>query len=218
VDLRTLKFEILAATSDTNRVHKYALIGRGSDRGDLERRLSVTFEPSVREAADLAFQELKAAGLIRSTYSDLIDPDAWVAITEAGRTALARRCLDALDEALQRIGVHLVELRDGAWAAIASSRPDSLRQAAHSARELVEQTLKLGAPDDTVRTMPDFQSTAGRSEISRRQRLRCLMSARGSLSDADLNVAEKACELVLAVDKRLQGYAHARETPTVADV
>src|SRR5207302_6801679 len=115
MNIRGLEFEILSALASTAKAHKFALIGRGSDIGDLERRLGFAFDPENREAADVAFQELRAAGLIRCTYSDLIDPESWVAITDSGRVALARRCLDALDEALVMISPTLVEFRDGAW-------------------------------------------------------------------------------------------------------
>lgn len=41
---------------------------------------------------------------------------------------------------------------------------------------------------------------------------------RTTLSEADLNVATKADELVLAVDKKLQALAHGRKSPPVRDV
>jgi hypothetical protein len=41
---------------------------------------------------------------------------------------------------------------------------------------------------------------------------------RANLSEADLNVAMKADELVLAVDKKLQALAHGRKSPSVRDV
>ncbi len=220
MNVRAAKFEILATLASVRHAHKFTLIGRGSDQGDLERRLGVTFAPDDRECADVAFQELRAAGLIRCTYSDLVDPEAWVAITNLGRSALEERCLDALDKALLAISATLVELRDGAWAAIASARPDSLRQAAHSARELVDQTLKSGAPDDVVRSMPGYKPDASsRSGVTRRHRLQCLMTATcGRISESDLKVAEKACDLVIAVDDRLMALAHARDIPDVSDV
>lgn len=220
MNVRAAKFEILSALASMRHAHKFTLIGRGSDRGDLERRLNVTFGPEDRERADIALEELRAAGLIRCTYSDLVDPEAWVAITDSGRVALERRCLDPLDQALFSISPTLVELRDGAWAAIASARPDSLRQAAHSARELVDQALKSGAPDDVIRSMPGFKPDASsRSGITRRHRLQFLMTVRrGRISESDLKVAEKACDLVLAVDDRLKALAHSRDIPEVSDV
>ena len=216
--VRALKFGILEAISSGRREHKFNIIGKGYGPGALESRLAILFDPEQRHMAVVAFDELQHAGFIRPTYSDLVDPEAWVEITEAGRRALERRALDALDVALTRIAAHLVELREGAWVAVAASHPDSLRQAAHSARELVEQVLKIGAPDDAVRGMPGFTSDASsRSGITRRHRLRYLMLLnRGAASDSELKVAEQACDLALATDERLQALAHSRE-PIVAD-
>jgi hypothetical protein len=41
---------------------------------------------------------------------------------------------------------------------------------------------------------------------------------RANLSEADLDVATKADELVLAVDKKLQALAHGRKSLSVRDV
>ncbi|MBI3779833.1 MAG: hypothetical protein HY278_02050 [candidate division NC10 bacterium] len=220
ITVRSLKFAIMEALASTRKSHKFNLIGRASLQGDLERRLRTVFEPAHREMADIAFQELKSASLIRSTYDDLIDPDSWVEITEAGRIALARRSLDALDEALAKISPTLVELRDGAWSAVASGRPDSLRQASHSARELIDQTLKEGVPDGAVRHMPGFiDDPNSRTGITRRHRLRYLIGVhQDAVSESDLKVAEEACDLVLAADARLTALAHSRTAPTVSDV
>jgi hypothetical protein len=186
--------------------------GRGEQRGDLERHLSIAFNASDRQRADSAFGQLLNDGLIASTYTDLVDPTNWVEITEAGRDALRRGALDSLDEALRTISPHLVEAREGAWAAVASNRPDAARQAAHSARELIEQTLKEGAPDDTVRSASWFRPDGtSKSGVTRRQRLRYLMEKhRGETSDTDLTESEAAAELVFACDARLQSLSHAR--------
>lgn len=58
------------------------LIGRPLT-GGLEYHLNRRFETEDRVQADRAFEELKAEGLIRPTYADLVDPENWVEITEA---------------------------------------------------------------------------------------------------------------------------------------
>lgn len=168
----------------------------------------------------IAFNELEQADLIRPTYTDLVDPEAWVDITDAGRHALEQRHLDGLDAALDAVAPNLVEIRAGAWAAVVSGRPDALRQAAHSARELIDQTLKTGAPDDAITALPWYSpnrtSTTG---VTRRHRLRYLMETRrGATSDAELRVAEQACKLVLETDDRLKAIAHSRDAVAVSDV
>ena len=218
--VRTLKFAILRALAGTRHQHKFNLLGKGSDQGDLERQLGIRFERAERHLADIAFRELETAELIRPTYDDLISPGLWVEITDAGRHALERQALDPLDEALHRISPNLVELRAGAWAAVTSARTDSLRQASHSARELIDQALKEGAPDEAVRRMPGFsEDKDSRSGLTRRHRLRYLMNGySGAVSESRLRVAEEACDLVLATNDRLKAMAHARETPSQADV
>lgn len=217
--LRELKLAILQALASGGKLHKVNLIGRGSNPGSLERDLGITLSADGRALADQAFEELKIAGLIQATYDDLVDPAAWVRITDTGRNALARRSMDDLDRALSRISDTLVELRAGAWFAVLSGQPDSLRQAAHSGRELIDQTLKLGAPDDVVRAAHGFEpDKSSNSGITRRHRLRHLMVKHASPSDSQLKLAEKACELLEAAVDRLKGLAHSRPVPQVKHV
>lgn len=220
ITIRSLKVAILDALTSTSRGHKFNLIGRGSLKGDLERRLGAGFESTHRQMADVAFEELKAAGLIRSTYEDLVDPESWVEITESGRIALARRCLDKLDEALAQISPQLVEIRAGAWAAIGSAQPDAVRQAAHSGRELIDQALKEGAPDNEIRADPSFVPEASsKAGITRRHRIKLLMRKyRGKVSDSDLAIAEKAIDLMLALENRLISASHSRLSESRCDV
>jgi hypothetical protein len=220
VTTRSLKFGILQALSSGRAQHKFNIIGKGYGQGPLESSLNVQFDPDQRHLAVVAFDELRAGGFIRPTYTDVVDPEAWVEITDAGRRALQRKALDALDIALSRIAPHLVEVREGAWAAIATSRPDALRQAAHSARELIEQSLKIGAPDDAVRATLGFAADpSSKSGVTRRHRLKYLMlQNRGVASDSDLKIAEQACDLALATDEKLKAMAHSREPIAAGDV
>jgi hypothetical protein len=219
--LRELKLVILELALCSRSVHKVNLIGRPYQAGDLERRLSCEFDGDDRARAGQAFDQLRMDSLLRPTYADLADPENWVEITPQGKEALRLRACDSLDKALAEISPHLVEIRAGARAAASSGRPDALRQAAHSGKELIDQTLKEGAPDEQVRARPWFQPehNVRGAGITRRHRLKFLMEAhRTNLSEADLNVATKADELVLAVDKKLQAIAHGRKSPSIHDV
>jgi diguanylate cyclase (GGDEF)-like protein len=100
--LRPLKIAILKALVSVRHQHKFNLLGKGNDQGELERQLGVRFDPEDRHMAAVAFAELEAADLIRPTYDDLIAPGLWVAITDAGRAALDPSRLDSLDEPLGR--------------------------------------------------------------------------------------------------------------------
>jgi Predicted pPIWI-associating nuclease len=227
--LRELKLAILEVAAKAKNAHKINLIGRPYQAGDLERLLDCEFDGGERARAGQAFDQLRADGLLWPTYSDLADPENWVEITPQGREALSIRACEALsiracdplDRALAEIAPHLVEIRAGARAAASSRRPDALRQAAHSGRELIDQVLKEGAPDERVCACAWFQPNPNDrgSGITRKHRLKFLMETkRVNLSETDLNVAMKADELVLAVDKKLQALAHGRKSPSVRDL
>lgn len=165
-----------------------------------------------RDKAYRAFDQMKQSGLLRPTRTDLTLPDNWVVITEAGLKALERGTLDDLDVALAKFDRRLIEVRQGAWSALNSGQPHSLAQAAHSARELIDQVLKHGAPDEEIEADPIFKTDPhSASGVTRRMRLRLLMRKyRSEVSDNDLGVAEAAADLVLAVDKKLMAEAHSR--------
>lgn len=222
LSLQGLKIHILKAIAGAPPwgLHKFNLLGRGSLQGDLERQPGVTFGKDQRALAVQAFDQLRAANLIRPTYSDSSDPENWVEVTDSGRMALRKGVFDELDKALKAISPHLLDIRWGAWSALASGQPDSLRQAAHSGRELIDQVLKLGASDDEVKSEAGFVSDpSSKSGITRRQRLRLLMKRhRGAGSDSDLAIAEEACDLVLAIDEKLKAFAHSRSAPHPDDV
>jgi hypothetical protein len=140
---RQLQFLILEIchTYGNGRVNKFNVLGKPYQQGDIERRLGRELSPEERAMAARAFDALVQAELLQSDYADMVQPENWVGLTPLGAKALERRTLDELDEALMRISPKLVELRDGMWAAWASTRSNALQQAAHSARELIDQTL-----------------------------------------------------------------------------
>ena len=209
--------EVAAAAS--RPVHKFNLIGRAATGGPLDWHFGRTIEPEERALAVRAFEELRAADLIRPTYTYLADPENWVIITEEGNRALEGGGLDDLDEALISISAYLVEVRRGAWTALGSPQPDSFRQAAHSARELIDQVLKEGAPDGTVLADADFNRHASGPEVTRRDRLKFLMRKfQGEVSDSDVGIADRTIDLLLEINNKLAALAHARSSPKRGDV
>lgn len=218
--LRGMELAILRVLSKTNKEHKMNLIGRPYQRGSLELSLDTTFDPETRELADRAFESLKARSLIRPTYGDLINPELWVEITSSGREALERGALDQLDSVLLKISPHLVEVRAGAWEAVSSGRADSLRQAAHSGRELMDQVLKEGAPAEILKNEPGFvPDNSSSTGVTRKHRLKYLMKRyKGIESTSSLRIADEACDLVIAVDDRLKGLSHSRDMPPKQDI
>jgi hypothetical protein len=221
LSMNELKLWVLAEiAASSNPVHKFNLIGRNGIGGPLDWRFGSAVGAEERALAVRAFDELKAADLIRSTYTDNVDPESWVTITDAGRRSLNTGTLDGLDQVLLSISAHLLEVRRGAWSALAAVHPDSFRQAAHSGRELIDQVLKEGAPDTAVRADPAFrgrdQSTAS---VTRRDRLKFLMRKfQGEVSESDLKIADKTIDLVVEIDNKLSAIAHARCAPERSEV
>jgi Predicted pPIWI-associating nuclease len=220
INPRETKFAILEFLSKNGKAHRFNMLGRPYQTGSLEHVLGAKFDQSDRALADRAFEALKHDGLIEPTYTDIADPENWVQITEAGKEALSRRTLDDLDGALYEIDPHLVDIRDGAWASAWSAQPDALRQAAHSGRGLIDQTLKAIAPDDEVRGQPNFKpDQTSKTGITRRHRIRLGMKKRkGVVSNSDAKITDKACELVICINDKLLAQAHARSKPVTQDV
>lgn len=219
-ELKLLILRIFATSHQP--LSKYGVLGKPYTPGELETDWEVgrAFTNDERNQARKALEELIAGDFLRPTMADLVVPDDWLEITEKGRIALARNALDELDEALISIDPHLVEIRRGAWSALASSHPDSLRQAAHSGRELIDQTLKTGASNAVITAQKDFvPNKSSKDGVTRRMRIRHLMQKyRGSVSESDINVAERAADLVGAIDDKLTATSHARSVPIKQEV
>jgi len=204
--VRQFKLALFACFgAETNAQHRGNVLGRPAQSGALEYRMKVTFTPEERSAAHRALRELEEAGLVAATHADLVAPFDWLVITDAGRQALQRSALDGLDEALLAVDPRLIQLRDGAWAALHSTQADSLRQAAHSGRELLRQVLDRLAPDEEVRRASWFQG----EKVTRRDRVKLVMQSRsGRISESTLAVIEAQAEVVEANYQRLAAIAH----------
>ncbi|MBX3327953.1 MAG: TIR domain-containing protein [Nitrospira sp.] len=85
---KELKLLILKSLQQGLHEHKFNLIGKGHQLGALERLFCRSFTADERQLAVTAFNELQRDGLIQPSYTDLIDPENWVEITEAGKNAL----------------------------------------------------------------------------------------------------------------------------------
>lgn len=195
--------------------HIGTVLGSPHSAGWLETTMDVEFDVEERAQAHRCARELLDAGLIVPTYSDMANPAEWRIITDAGRDALKRGALDELDAALGALSPSFIEMRRGAWRAAHSTLPDTQRQAAHSARELVNQVLKVVAPDDQVLAQPGYQLPKD-GKVTRRDRYKLAVRkrARGA-SDTDIDVLDKATALIEAQRTKLDGLAHSRD-PIVA--
>jgi hypothetical protein len=204
--IKTATLEVFARNS---MAHKINVLGRPYQPGPLESQLGIQFTDEERAGAARALEQLIADDLLRPTYSDIADPERWLAITEAGRSALAAGATDELEAALSKLGQHFVDMRNGARAAYLSGRPDGQRQAAFSARELLVQVLHSLAPDDAVRAQAGF----GDQKITRKARVRfALRTKTDDYSDSAAEMIESAAGWVESLHDKLSAEAHGRDT------
>lgn len=209
---RELKLRLLQHFAGRQRSeNRRNVLGGPGNTGPLEYQLGVEFTAHERSVAHRALRELEDAGLLRATLADAIAPYDWLEVTEAGRWAVERNALDALDEQLAVLGGNLLDVRQGAWAAAHSSQPDTVRQAAHSGRELIRLVLDAVAADEQVKRAAWFKGP----EVHRRDRVKFAMERhQGRVSKSTLRVIEAQCAVVEAVYHRLSGLAHA-EAPVL---
>ena len=76
---------------------------------------------------------------------------------------------------LYALSPDLAEMLEGAWYALMSLQPDSYRQAAHSARELINWTLRLFAPD-SVFSQAELRRHGHDGKPTRKMKKRVLLS------------------------------------------
>jgi len=198
---RKFQFLILEiATTYPNRFNKFNTLGKPYSPGDIERRIDRELTVSERNLAARAFDNLVARELLQSDYADMVNPENWVTLTDLGRRVLERQALDPLDEALQALSPKLIELRDGMWEGLASKRTNSLQQAANSARELITQTLKIGAPN-----------ISEDAENQRRERARYIFKQKATtFSKSDFEAVDAGIQYLLKRDDQLNAAVHAR--------
>jgi hypothetical protein len=131
-------------------VNRFNMLGKAFSVGSFERWLKIEFTTAERALAYRCLDELRSAGLLIATYSQM-GPGAedWVVLSPRGKAAVARGDLDELDKRLRSLSLELVERRQGVWSALYSGEPQARRQAALAARELVKATLDALVPETT---------------------------------------------------------------------
>ena len=193
--------------------NKYNVLGRGDTRGNLELHLDVDFTVEERVLADKVVNVLVERDQLVPTYTDTQSPEDWLVITEAGERALQTGALDELDTLLT--GLHadndLLQMRYGAYDAVATQNTDWQRHAATSCRELITKVLHTISPDSEVKSDPHFvEDSSATNGITRKERTRHYLRSRDSSTSASRRtVIEKACDLVEACYTRLNAVTHA---------
>jgi hypothetical protein len=209
------------ASQSSRRMAKSNIVGRTEhDSGDLERVKGWRLTDEQRGYIYQLIQELCAAGSFRPSFEELGGGENWCVLTDAGQQALERGVLDDLDGALKEVDPALLERRQGAWAAYHSGRPDSLSQAAASARELLTQTLRILAPNEAIQRKSWFETHEGARNsggVTRGHRIRFIIETRGP-SDSRRELAEASCDVVEKWNAVLSGQVHNGGTMSASDV
>lgn len=208
---RAFQLAILEYFNSSKSFHenKKNVLGFAGQRGNLERFLSLEFDSEIRARAYSAFKALETVGHIRPTFHDVRNPEDWYQISESGMEALRRKALDDLDMALQLTNPALVDLRNGAWEALQSNRPDSLRQAAHSGRELIRQVLASVVDEDGPPEEGNGGSDSSSSKMTRKMKAKLVYKrTHGDVSKSELALIDSHCEIVDNLYARLSAEAH----------
>jgi hypothetical protein len=199
--------------SSPRHQHIMNVLGAPGRPSTLEHHLGAgEFTLEERGLAMRSAREMQDLGLIVPTYEDLAAPEEWRQITTAGKDALARGALDDLDRALADLSPDFVTMRRGAWRSALSTSDDTARHAAHSGRELITQVLHVLSPDGEVRGQTWFQQDPKHPDrVPRKARYRNAIQKRArGWSESDLDVAQKASDLLEAQYQKLSATAHAR--------
>jgi len=100
-------------------------------------------------------------------------------------------------------------MRYGAYEAMISKHADWPRHVASSCRELITKVLHAIAPDKEVikdlRFIPDESS---KNKITRKERIRHYLRKNLDISKRNVEVVDKACNLIEACYKKLNAVTH----------
>jgi hypothetical protein len=193
---RALKLGILRVlemNGPHTSVDKVSVIGFAIAQGaGLLERYNVfgmsELDPEDRALASVAYDELRADGLIRPSFGgSALTFDSQCAISPRGRIMLQRNLLDDLDDALAKIDPALIRRRDAAHDRARVDAPDSVSHTALSCRELIREVLDAAAPCDEVRAQPWFVPDPKAPSGSRRQQAQLLLEKRG-VSGEDVEI------------------------------
>ena len=210
-----IKIELLKIFSlqKGNRLNRYNILGRGlpDSPGSLEYQMKTSFSDEERALAGEALNELQSRRLVAPTYKDLISPGDWLKITLLGEQALMTGALDELDKLLLGLEseYNLVSMHHGAYEAMISKHIDWPRHVASSCRELVIKVLHTIASDKEVIKDPRFvPDKSSKNNITRKERIRFYLRNKPNISKRNVEVIEKACNLIEACYKKLSAVSH----------
>ncbi len=207
--IHELKIAILECFNKSGAEEKFNFLGRGGYPGTLEGHLHTTFTPDEKTLSIHAFDDLVRSRHLTNDTSNVVGTGNWYKISTAGKRAVQTQALDEIDLALDRIDPGLKKLRYGAHSALESDSPDSIRQGAHSMRELIRQSLDKDAPDLEVTDKTWYSKPSDtKHPVTRKQKIRYAMEKRGKISTSDVEVGESTMDLLDQLYNKLSAEAH----------
>lgn len=202
---RELAFKILNCIQQSGKMNKGNLLRKCAGiPSHLEQFCKKDFDQSTTQRANVVLQKLERDGLIAPSFADAINPLDWMVLTESGRKAIESKCLDALDSALVSIDEGVVATRDQMWSCYHSIGQKKNFVACHAARELIDQILRVLAPNELVVNeewfIPNLDSE---SKVTRGHRIEYILRRRMA------QYSQEYCDgLRLCLPKRLYKEAH----------
>ncbi len=193
-------------------LNRFNVIGRPFQEGSIELTLGTKFTDDERAFAGEILKDLESRGMVIPTYGDIISPGDWLIISDKGKNVFSTKALDELDELLRNLNStsDLISMRYGAYDALIYKNTDWPRHAATSCRELITKVLHTVSPDTDVLNDPGFKPVkSSKNGITRAERVKHYLRGKSATaSSQDINVIDKACDLVDAAYDKLSSVTH----------
>ncbi len=187
---------IVQAAAEVVRTHHVHIRDALGHLGEVALHPSIDWTPSM-VATEVFLPTYTTARFVGVARHVVEERDA-----ESGRPLrldLAEEREAALLDALGVLGPQFVAMWRGAWHALSTGGPDTIRQAAHSGRELLNQVLAVLAPDDLF---------AGEVKVTRAMRVKKIV---GPTSESKRDWADSVARNVDETYALLSGEAHLRQ-------
>jgi hypothetical protein len=162
-----------------------------------ETFLPLGLRPGALDCVDQVREEPSIAALSAIVSEQPLE----VTVTPADNRAGLEPLDEALWVALSALPGGFQEMHQGAWFALLCAGPDSRRQSAHSARELIDSVLRALAPD-MVFTPQDIAREGHEQRPTRAMRVKWIVGAH------DGELAKRIAQQVRWVHSQLACVAH----------
>jgi len=171
--------------------------------GDLTKSLG-----DYRMNGGIAIPTISTSAYIRSMKMALVsdEMDEENIVFSNAFPATRRDGMVQLDSVFQSLGTNFTAMWQGSWAVLESNNPDRIRQAAHSGRELLMQTLANLAPDSAFDSN-EVEKYGYKGKITRKMRVKKILA---NDSKSVLGWADSVAKALDETYDRLADMSHDR--------